>query len=217
MVKKHVFQAQEVAEYEKKRYRNWDQRLVDRREKKILQTYLSKIESHCPLLLDLPCGYGRFISLSLTWGYKVVAADLSPAMVARALQRGRVEGVTEGVVLDALLGLPFKDESFGLILAMRFFHHLHQEEERKMVLHEFWRVAQKDMLLSFYQENFFHRAQRRLRRWIKRSPTQIKMISWGKFHREVSEMGWAVVEKKALFPGIHSQIIVWLKKSKPES
>lgn len=216
MVKKHVFQPLEVAEYEKMRYRSWDQRLVDQREKKILQEYFLRIEPRRRLLLDLPCGYGRFVSLSLSQGYQVVPADLSPAMVARTLQRNVAGGVTGGVVVDALQGLPFKDESFGLILAMRFFHHLHQEEERMAVLREFWRVTQEDVVLSFYQENLLHRAQRRLRRWLKKSPTRIKMITWAEFRREISETGWALVEKKALFPGIHSQVIVRLKKLKPK-
>jgi|Deesub1362A_J573_1020465.scaffolds.fasta_scaffold00453_15 SAM-dependent methyltransferase len=217
MTKKHVFQPEEVSEYEKKRYRSWDQRLVDQRERKILQGFLQQAGPPQLLLLDLPCGYGRFIPLTLSLGFEVIPADLSGAMVKRALKRSVSGEIIGGVVVDALQGLPFKDNTFGLILAMRFFHHLHQEEERLAVLREFWRVTQSEVILSFYQENFLHRAQRQLRRWIKKSPTKIKMISWSKFYQEIVDIGFVLVQKKALFPRIHSQVIVWLKKLKPKT
>jgi len=207
------FQKKEVEEYEQRRYRGIDQKLVHIRERGILRKILKKIGEDTLWVLDVPCGYGRFSPLLLRRGLLIVSSDLSFHMVKRAMERSECSDWRSGVVADGKLGLPFKRGVFDLLLSMRFFHHLHQKEERKAVLAEFFRVTKGWVILSYYQINFFHLFQRKLRRKIKKSKTRIKMLSRREFEREVREGGFKTIRIFSLFRGIHSHHIALLKKS----
>ncbi len=212
------FQDHEVADYERRRYRGLDQRWVHRREFRILRRALRHVESEVPdtpsgLALDAPCGYGRFSGLLLEAGFRPVSCDLSLAMVRRARAKDPNSPVPMGIVGNVIEGLPVRADVFPLVFSLRFFHHLHQPEERRAALREFARASSGWLILSFYQANPLHRAQRALRRRIKRSRTRIKMITARGFREEASEEGFEVIRVFPLLRGIHAQHIALLKKS----
>ncbi len=206
------FAKHEVEDYERKRYRGIDQRLVDWRERRILGKIFRKTGGGSARLLDLPCGYGRFSRLIVERGFFLVSGDLSFHMVKRAIEKSGQSMPLPGVVADARQGLPFKDGSFHLVLSMRFFHHLHEESERVTILKEFSRISSAWIALSYYQTNWLHSLQRKLRRRIKRSRTRIRMTARREFFKEAGSAGLEVVRSFPLFRGIHSQHIVLLKK-----
>ncbi|MFB0566363.1 MAG: class I SAM-dependent methyltransferase [Candidatus Aminicenantaceae bacterium] len=207
------FDKSEVEEYEQKRYRGVDQRIVHTKEERILRKILRNIGNGTPWVLDIPCGYGRFSSLLFEKGLRLVSCDLSFHMVNRARERSKVPANTLGVVADGVLGLPFKGGVFNLVVSMRFFHHLHKREERRAVLDEFSWITKGWVVLSYYQMNFLHLLQRKLRRRIKSSRTRIKMISRREFEEEIKESGFKVLRVFPLFRGIHSHHIALLKKA----
>ena len=211
-----AFEKHEVEDYEKKRYRGWDQKLVHSRENRLLERLLETVGSHPGQALDLPCGYGRFSGLLSKKGFTSINCDLSFFMVERANARRQLGNASPspGVVADAVKGLPFKDESFFLVFSMRFFHHLHESRDRERVLGEFHRVSEKWLLVSYYQTNALHRLQRKLRRKVKKSPTRIRMISGEDFRDEAKSVGFEVEKIYSLFRGLHAQRIALLKKSK---
>lgn len=206
------FERHEVEEYERKRYRGADQKFVDQREKRILRKILEKTGAGTLRVLDLPCGYGRFSRLLLDKGITLVSSDLSLYMVKRAIDKDRQVDRFSGVVADAKQGLPFKKGAFRLLLSMRFFHHLHERKVRESILREFSYVSSEWVILSYYQRNWLHSLQRKLRRRIKKSRTQIKMISRQEFYEEIEVAGLRVIKIFPLFRGIHSQQIALLKK-----
>jgi len=210
------FSKREVADYEKKRYRGLDQRLVHSREQKILKKIFDRIGAASGLALDLPCGYGRFSDFLLERGFGLINCDISLAMVERANQRAvkLAKVVARGAVADATSGLPFKVETFSLVLSMRFFHHVHNSQDRRKILDEYCRVTSGWAVLSFYQSNALHKIQRKFRRRIKRTPTRIKMITRQEFQNEAEESEFEVVSVFPLFRGIHSQHIALLKKTR---
>lgn len=122
------FTADGVRDYEKRRYRGIDQRIVQAREIRILKKIFRSIKrtrSGPGPVLDLPCGYGRFSSFLLGQGLGLVNSDLSFHMVKRACQKieeaggamsgdGSVPGPSPkhalGVVGNAKQGLPFRKE-----------------------------------------------------------------------------------------------------------
>jgi len=205
------FQRHEVEDYERKRYRGLDQRLVDWREKKILKSLLDKTRMPSGLILDIPCGYGRFSELLLSRGQGLVSSDLSFPMVERSLERRRTAGAHSGVVADAKKGLPFQNQAFSVLLSMRFFHHLHSKEDREFILKEFAAVSSKWVILSFYRRSFFHLIQRKLRRQIKRTKTRIRMISRERFQEEAGRAGLEIINICPLFRGLHAQHLVLLR------
>ena len=207
------FLKHEVEDYEKKRYRSLDQRLVDRREKSILRIILERVFKNSLRVLDIPSGYGRFSDLFLEKGAALVSSDLSFHMVRRAKERSSLGGSHSAVVSDAKRGLPFKEGAFSILVSMRFFHHLHQREEREFILNEFSSVSSKWLILSYYKENLLHSLQRKLRRRIKGTKRRISMISGREFRQEVNRAGLSVVKVFSLFRIFHAQHIVLLRKS----
>jgi SAM-dependent methyltransferase len=212
------FQAQEVADYERRRYRGLDQRLVNAREMRILK----KLLSMCPpdaadgpaRALDAPCGYGRFTGLLDKAGFTIFAADLSVAMVRRARARGPIAARPVGIVSNLTQGLPFRPGSFSLVFSMRFFHHLHESPARRAALAEFARATREWLIVSYYQANPLHLAQRAVRRKILRKTTRIKMISGSEFRGEAASAGFEIVRVVPLFRGLHAQHIALLRKSR---
>jgi SAM-dependent methyltransferase len=203
-----------VADYEKRRYRGLDQKLVDRREKHILRRLFGKIRipGRTVLILDAPCGYGRFTELILGEGARLVSSDLAFPMVERAVNGNRDPRRLGGVVSDFRRGLPFKAEAFDYVFSMRLFHHLHEAADRKAVLDEFARTAKSGAILSFYRVRGIHAFQRKLRRLIRRNRREIKMVPGETFEKEVREAGFVIERVAPLFRGIHAQHILLLKK-----
>ena len=208
------FKKQEVDDYECKRYRGWDQRLVDWREKHILKKIMETIGASSGLGLDIPSGYGRFSELFLSQGMALVSSDLSIHMVKRSIERVESNARHFGVVADAKKGLPFQKEAFSVLLSMRFFHHLHEKEDREFVLREFATVSRGWVVISFYRRLFLHRVQRKLRRKIKKTKTRISMISKKELLEEITRAGLEAVDVHPLFKGIHAQHFVLLRKVK---
>ena len=206
------FEQHEVEEYERKRYRGVDQRLVHKRENRILGKAIREMALKSSIALDIPCGYGRFSSLLLEKDYSLVNSDLSFHMVKRATEKENLAHRPVGVVANAKQGLPFKDGAFCLLLSMRFFHHVHKKAERESILREFSRVCSEWVIVSFYQMNRLHSIQRKWRKKIKKSKTRIKMIPRKEFSKEVESNGLKVVKIFPLFRGIHAHHIALLKK-----
>ena len=214
------FTADGVKEYEKRRYRGLDQRIVHAREVRILKKIFKSVKgrwSGPARVLDMPCGYGRFSGFLLGQGFWVVNCDLSFHMVKRACEK--VENIAEsgkgspGAVGNATLGLPFQDKAFPVVFSIRFFHHVHDPSDRGKILGEFFRVSSAWAVVSFYQMNVLHLFQRRLRRLLKKSRTHIKMIEPGLFEKEAEAAGFVVRRVYPLIRGLHAYHIALLEKS----
>ncbi|MCJ7586301.1 MAG: class I SAM-dependent methyltransferase [Candidatus Aminicenantes bacterium] len=206
------FRKHEVEDYERRRYRGLDQKIVHGREMRILRRFFRRIGPGPERILDVPCGYGRFSGLCLGQGLALSGADLSFHMVRRALDASPEPARHSGAVADLKTGLPFKDGAFEVIFSMRFFHHVHDPDDRRRILAEFGRVSGRWAIVSFYRMNGLHGLQRLIRRRLFGKKTKINMVSWSEFKRDLEAAGFAVRKKKALIAGIHAQHILLLEK-----
>ena len=116
------YQADDVAEaYEDKRFSRGG-RLIDRREKEAVLDALSPLEER--RVLEIACGTGRFTVMLAERDADVIGLDISGPM----LQQGREKAARAGVSdhLEFMRGdaarLPFPDDHFDAVFAMRFFH-----------------------------------------------------------------------------------------------
>ena len=116
------YQADDVAEaYEDKRFSRGG-RLIDGREKDAVLDALGPVEDK--QILEIACGTGRFTAMLADEGADVVGLDISGPM----LQQGRKKAMQLGVDdhMELMRGdagrLPFPDNHFDAVLAMRFFH-----------------------------------------------------------------------------------------------
>jgi SAM-dependent methyltransferase len=208
---KSPFTSAGVRDYERRRYKSWDQRMVQARERRIIRRHFRAAgpEAATRLVLDLPCGYGRFAPLLKEIGARPLNADLSLEMVRRAVETsGR-----PGLAADAKNGLPFRSATFGAVFCMRLLHHIHDPADRRAILEELGRVSSGWGVVSYYRANALHKAQRALRRLRKKSPRKIRMIEGDGFAREATAAGWTVVREAALFRGLHAARIALLRKS----
>jgi ubiquinone/menaquinone biosynthesis C-methylase UbiE len=116
------YQADEVAEsYEDKRFSRGG-RVIDRRERAAVLDALSPLEDR--RTLEIACGTGRFTVMLADRGADIVGLDISDAMLAEAREKARGVGVMDH--LEFMRGdaarLPFPDDHFDAVFAMRFFH-----------------------------------------------------------------------------------------------
>jgi SAM-dependent methyltransferase len=116
------YQADDVAEeYDDKRFSQGGQ-LIDRREKAAVLDAIMPVEDR--KILEIACGTGRFTVMLAERGADVVGLDISAAM----LQQGRTKAQHTELAgtLEFLRGdagrLPFPDDHFDTVVAMRFFH-----------------------------------------------------------------------------------------------
>jgi SAM-dependent methyltransferase len=116
------YQADEIAEaYEDKRFSGGG-RLIDRREQDAALDALGPLEETS--VLEIACGTGRFSVAMAERGADVTGIDISGPMLTQGRANARTAGLDDRI--EFLRGdaarLPFPDDSFDAVLAMRFFH-----------------------------------------------------------------------------------------------
>jgi ubiquinone/menaquinone biosynthesis C-methylase UbiE len=116
------YQADDIAEeYDEKRFSQGG-RLIDRREKQAVLNALTPVEDK--KILEIACGTGRFTAMLAERGADIVGLDISEPMLQQGRDRAQSAGVADS--LEYLRGdagrLPFPDDHFDAVLAMRFFH-----------------------------------------------------------------------------------------------
>src|SRR6056297_543645 len=116
------YQEDDIAEeYEEKRFSRGG-RLIDRREKQAVLDAIGPVQDKD--VLEIACGTGRFTVMLAERGADVVGLDISGPMLQQGRQKARHAGVADH--LEFMRGdagrLPFPDDSFDTVMAMRFFH-----------------------------------------------------------------------------------------------
>lgn len=114
------YQADDVAaEYEEKRFSRGG-RLIDRREKRAVLDVLAPVEGR--EVLEIACGTGRFTVALAERDAEVVGLDISAEMLAQGREKARRAGRSVEFLRGDAGRLPFPDDSFDAVFAMRFFH-----------------------------------------------------------------------------------------------
>ncbi len=116
------YQADDVAEsYEDKRFSRGG-RLIDRREKRAVLEALGPVEDR--RILEIACGTGRFTVALAEAGADIVGLDISGPMLQQGREKAKAAGLSDH--LEFMRGdagrLPFPDDHFDAVFAMRFFH-----------------------------------------------------------------------------------------------
>ncbi|MFB6137736.1 MAG: class I SAM-dependent methyltransferase [Halobacteriaceae archaeon] len=114
------YQESDVAEaYESKRFSRGG-RLIDRREKQAVLDGLGPVDGRS--VLEIACGTGRFTVHLASRGADVTALDISGPMLRQAREKAERAGVDVEFMRGDAARLPFPDDHFDAVLAMRFFH-----------------------------------------------------------------------------------------------
>jgi SAM-dependent methyltransferase len=116
------YQADDIAEaYDEKRFSQGG-RFIDRREKEAVLNALSPLEDR--KILEVACGTGRFTVMLADQGADIVGMDISEAMLEQGRRKAHAAGLEDTIqFMQGDAGrLPFPDDHFDAVFAMRFFH-----------------------------------------------------------------------------------------------
>jgi ubiquinone/menaquinone biosynthesis C-methylase UbiE len=126
-------------------------RLSHRRDEQLARKALA-LAGQPTLVLDLPCGAGRFWPLLAEQENRVIiGADNSAGMldIARASQpRAIVDRVR--LMQTSAFDIDLPDRSVDCIFSMRLMHHIGESEHRLAMLSEFHRVTRDTVILSLW-------------------------------------------------------------------
>jgi len=204
-------QREYAAAYRHKFKRSFFRRLSARREHKLVERALAealaRVEVASPLLLDYPCGAGRFAPLFAGSAGRYMAGDHSPHMVeitCTALEEAGLADKIVGTAVGDARAMELEDQSVDLAACMRLLHHFPNREDRVRILTEMARVSKGPLVTSFLDGDSFK--QRRYAARIARTgkPSRRVLQSRTEFAQEAAEAGWSVIDSwplSSLFSG----------------
>jgi SAM-dependent methyltransferase len=149
-------------QYLQKHREGWARRLSHWRDVQVARHAL-KLADDPALVLDLPCGAGRFWPLLAENPNRVIlAADNSADMlaVARAAQPAEVVARFRTFQTSAF-AIDLGDNAVDCIFCIRLLHHIQAAENRLMVLKEFHRVTRDTVILSLWVDGNYKAWKRR--------------------------------------------------------
>jgi len=199
-----------VKKYKENRYKNPDQRLVSYTERRLVRNILSRVLEYRRIILDIPCGYGRFSDLLSNYSTELVSADLN--IYALNLIRDDHRHIYSlsffEYVNSDILSLPFKCDTFDLVFCFRLLQHFKGFDTVKITLRELIRVSRRYVLFSIYIENPLHRIMRIARDF----DMNIFMISKDRLRSILQELNVRIIYAKRILPYFHANTIILVEK-----
>jgi SAM-dependent methyltransferase len=158
-----------------------------RREFQLLDGLLSS-QPRSELLLDLPCGGGRLSDRLAPFTERLVEADIAFGQLRYALEHH--EGTDPRIWMSAsAFHIPFHDASVDGVVCCRLSHHLPTPEERERLVRELLRVAERFVIMTFFDYHSVKNYIRRARRPFNGKPPKMTMTV--ERVRELAEEGGA--------------------------
>jgi len=146
------------------------EKIRDARWKKIITLILAEQPKK---MLDIGCNRGRIPELLLSSGIEIYGIDICPENVEAASRKGII--AQQG---DVSRSLPYKDNSFDVILAGEIIEHLNDTD---YFLDEIYRILAKDGALILTTPNLAS-LENRLRLVLGRQPLFVDYNSQGHDH-----------------------------------
>ena len=147
-------------------------KLSDYREKQMARHALAQA-GEPTLILDLPCGAGRFWPVLAEHPNRVIiGADNSADMLQVALSQQSPE-ITARIKAfqTSAFSIDLPDQSVDCIFCMRLLHHIGTAAHRQVILKEFHRVTRDTVILSLWVDGNY-KAWKRARLESKRQTEQ---------------------------------------------
>ena len=147
---------QHAQNYLLKHQDNLARRLSHKRDEQLARGALA-MAGEPGLVLDLPCGAGRFWPLLAEKPNRVIiGADNSESMIKTALE-GQPADVVKRVkpLHTSAFDIALPDNAVDSIFCMRLLHHIGEAEHRMAILREFERVTRDSVIVSLWVDGNF--------------------------------------------------------------
>lgn len=168
-----------------------------------------KLADEPNLVLDLPCGAGRFWPMLCEQPNRVIfAADNSADMIAtaRAAQPPQVVARVNSFRTSAF-DIDLGDNAVDCIFCIRLLHHIESAEHRLAILREFHRVSRDTVIVSLWVDGNY-KAWKRKRLEARRaaqgraSENQNRfVVARGTLENEFHQAGFSILDHLNFLPG----------------
>ncbi|SCW88820.1 MULTISPECIES: class I SAM-dependent methyltransferase [unclassified Pseudomonas] len=150
------YDEQHAREYFHKHRRGLSRRLSNQRDQQLARRALALVGDP-GLVLDLPCGAGRFWPLLAEKPNRVIiGADNSEAMLGTALEAQPSDVVKRVRPLHtSAFDIALPDNAVDSIFCMRLLHHIGEPAHRLAILKEFERVSRDSVIVSLWVDGNF--------------------------------------------------------------
>ncbi|MDT4809448.1 Methyltransferase domain protein [compost metagenome] len=195
-------------------------RLASRREER-LALHALRIAGEPNLILDLPCGSGRFLPLLTRHANRLVlAADESAERLALAIAGQREESAQRIRALHtSALSIDLGENAVDAIFCMRFLHQMETADSRLAVLREFHRVTRDTLIVSLWVDGNYQ-AWRRTRLERRGTSTATAdgrqnrfVVRRAQIEDEFRSVGFHTLSHLDLLPGIAMWRVYVLRKA----
>lgn len=163
-----------------------------------------KVAGNPEVVLDLPCGAGRFWPVLAEHPTRtVVGADNSGDMVAVALEHCPKEIAPRFSGLQtSAFNIDMADGSVDSIFSMRLMHHIGQSEHRMAMLKEFHRVSRDTVIISLWVDgNYKSYKRKKSEQRHPRGPNQNRFVIPAKqIEKEFDQAGFSVLNYLDFIP-----------------
>lgn len=114
-------------------------------------------------VLDAPCGVGRASIWLAQQGYEVTGVDLGEAALKVAREQAEQAGVAATIEAQNVFQMAYADRSFDAVLCFRLLHHFADAGQRRELIQEMCRVADRYVVMSYHSARSISAVRRRIR------------------------------------------------------
>jgi SAM-dependent methyltransferase len=146
------------------------------------------------VILDLPCGTGRFTGALAREGYEIVGSDISIEMLQKAadIPDGRQPNI-RGYLQANAEALPLRDASLDCVVCIRFMMHV-DPATRVRMLREFHRVSRRWVVIDYRHKYTFRYVLTHTLGKLGFGRTPLSRVSRADLEQEFRDAGFAVRE-----------------------
>jgi SAM-dependent methyltransferase len=172
------------------------------------------------VVLDLPCGAGRFWPmLAEREDRRILAADNSAEMIATARRAQSPEIVARVRTFQtSAFDIDLDDQTVDCIFCMRLLHHVADPAHRLAMLREFHRVSRDTVIVSLWVDGNLKAWRRRLleERRARRDGTQANqnrfIVARATIEAEFRQAGFSILGHHDFLPGYAMWSVYTLRK-----
>jgi SAM-dependent methyltransferase len=197
--------------YERRRYGGWGRRLNLRLTQRALARALAGVPPG-GLVLDAPCGTGILSAFLGRRGFRVIGADISPAMLAVARKRG----AALAHVRADLEQPPCRSKAVDAVVSSRFMMHL-PRDTRPRVLRALAALSRGPLVATVCHPYTWKSFQRAVRRALGGSPKRSPRLTRRELAAEAASAGLRLERVIPVMPLLSEVWVVVLIPRTPDS
>jgi len=172
------------------------------------------------LVLDLPCGAGRFWPLLAEAPNRVILAADNSADMLKTAMTGQPADIVERVKTfqTSAFDIDLGDNAVDSIFCMRLIHHVAEHEHRMAMLRELCRVTRDTVIISLWVDGNYKAWKRKrleARRAARGKPSENQnrfLVSRDTIESEFREAGFTVLNHHDFLPGYAMWRVYVLRK-----